>query len=200
MSATSDYSALLIDAGEYAGSNDWVQYFDRFLRLAEMKLNRVLRVSDMEVTAPLLLTNGDATLPSELLELREVKTASGRVLKAWARQALTEKYADYAGSPAGYAIVGNTLQARPRSDETLTLTYYEKIPPLTAIDNTNWLLAKASDVYLYAVAEEVGIWKKDSELVGAAQQLRVAAMTGLKLEDERRRWGNSQVVIGGLTP
>lgn len=200
MSAITDYSALIVDAGEYSGRADIVQIAPRFLRLLEDKLNRVLRLGPMEVTAPLVLSGGDAALPTGFLEAREVKTQAQRVLKVWAKQALTTTFANYGGSPAGYFIVGDTISVRPASDETITLTYYEKIPPLTPVDNTNWLLERAPDVYLYGLCEEIAIWERAADKVAAAQSMRVNALAGLKLEDERRRFGNAQVVVGGLCP
>lgn len=200
MSTISDYASLLVDAGEYAGKNDFAHVFPRLLGLAELKLNRGLRVAEMEVTGTVTLTAGSGPLPTDFLEAVEVKNARGIPIRAVALQQLTESYMGRAGVPAGYAIVGTAINVAPVADGDLTVTYYGKIPALTPANPTNWLLTKAADVYLYALVTEIAIWSKDVEGATAAQQLMALALTGLGIQDERSRWGNAQVVVGGVTP
>ncbi|EHK75201.1 hypothetical protein SM0020_24875 [Sinorhizobium meliloti CCNWSX0020] len=197
----SDYASLLVDAGEYSGREDIAHNFPRFLGLAELKLNRGLRVADMEVTDEISLIDGDGTLPADFLEAREVKNTAGIPIRAVSLQQLTNSYMDRSGTgPCAYAIVGNTIKARPISDQDLTVTYYARIPALTRTNPTNWLLTKAPDVYLFALVNEIAIWAKDVDGASAAQQLLALAINGLKIEDERSRWGNAQLVVGGVTP
>lgn len=196
----SDYASLLVDAAEYSGREDIAHLFARFLGLAELKLNRGLRVADMEKTAAIVLASGDGALPSDFLEAREVKTSANVPIRAVSMQQLTESWAGNSGVPAGYFISGSTLKARPISNQTLTMTYYAKIPALTKAAPTNWLLTRAPDVYLYALVTEIAIWERDAAKVQAMQQLMSLALSGLTIEDERNRWGNGQVVVGGVTP
>ncbi|QRY69175.1 hypothetical protein JVX98_13220 [Ensifer sp. PDNC004] len=200
MTAISDYASLLVDAGEYSGRNDIAHLFPRFIGLAEIKLNRALRVADMEVVGTVTLTGGSGPLPVDFLEAREVKNASGIPIRAVALQQQTASYMGRSGIPAGYAIIGNTINVAPSADGSLTVTYYGKIPALTAAAPTNWLLTKAPDVYLYALVTEIAIWERDVAKVQAAQQLMSLALSGIGIQDERARWGNAQVVVGGVTP
>ncbi len=200
MSAISDYASLLVDAGEYAGRNDIAHMLPRFVGLAEAKFNRALRVSNMETVVTLTPVDGELTLPADYLEAREVRTQCGRQLHARSIQALSSRYGDCGGVPVGYAVVGNAMLIRPKSDQDITILYYAKIPPLTATNPTNWLLERAPDAYLYGLVEEIAIWERDVEKSMAAGGLRTRATAGLMLEDERARWGNSMVTIGGLTP
>ncbi|MBD9592687.1 hypothetical protein IB270_07570 [Ensifer sp. ENS05] len=200
MSAISDYASLLVDAGEYSGRNDIAHLFPRFIGLAETKLNRFLRVAEMEVVDTVAVMSGAGTLPTDFLEAREVKNANGLPIRAVSLQQLTESYAGRSGIPTGYAIVGSTINVRPKGDGDLTVTYYGKIPALTRANPTNWLLEKAPDAYLYALVEEIAIWERDIDKAGTATQLKMLALSGLKIGDERTRWGNAQVVVGGPTP
>lgn len=200
MSTIADYASLLVDAGEYSGRNDIAHLFPRFLGLAELKLNRFLRVADMEVVGTVAFTNGAGALPTDFLEAREVKNANGLPIRAVSLQQLAESYAGRAGIPTGYAIVGSTINVRPVGDGNLTITYYGKIPPLSRTNPSNWLLEKAPDAYLYSLVEEIAIWERDADKAGAALQLKMQALSGLKIGDERTRWGNAQVVVGGPTP
>ena len=196
----SDYASLLVDAGEYAGREDIAHNFPRFLGLAELKLNRRLRVADMEVTDEIALIDGEGTLPADFLEAREVRNASGIPIRAVSLQQLTNSYMGRSGIPTGYAIVGSTLKARPINNQDLTVTYYARIPALTPSNPTNWLLEKGADVYLYALVTEIAIWERDAPKAQAGQQLLALALSGLTVEDERTRWGNAKMVVGGVTP
>ncbi|WP_331374701.1 phage adaptor protein [Sinorhizobium chiapasense] len=195
----SDYASLLADAGDYSGRDDVAHLFPRFLALAELKLNRVMRVADMEKTATVPLAEGEGSLPAAFLEARQVLGADGRALRALPLQEFNSNGTS-AGAPIGYAIVGAAIRVRPKGGENIRLTYYAKIPPLTAEAPSNWLIEKAPDVYLYALVEEIAIWERDAAKAGAAEALKRQAMAGLGLADERLRWGNAEIVIGGLTP
>lgn len=200
MAAISDYASLLVDAGEYSGRDDIAHLFPRFVGLAEAKFNRVLRVGEMEKSGTIVLTDGNGNLPADFLEARMVVSPDGANLVAWSLSELNRRYSNFGGIPAGYAVVGSVLRVRPTASGNVTMDYYATIPPLTVANPTNWLLTKAPDAYLYGVAEEIAIWERDPAKVSAAQGLKVQALRGLNLQDERSRWGNSQVVIGGLTP
>lgn len=200
MVAITDYASLLIDAGEYSGRNDVAHLFPRFVGLAEAKINRVLRTADMEKAGTVVLTDGDGPLPDDFLEAREVLTPDGFTIGAWSLQALTDRYRSRGGYPQGYAVVGSTIMARPTTNGSLTMTYYARIPALSVANPTNWLLLKAPDAYLYALVEEIGIWGKDADAVGAARNMKEMALAGLTLADNRLRWGNGQVTLSGVTP
>lgn len=196
----SDYASLLIDAGEYSGRNDVAHLFPRFIGLAELKLDRALRVREMEHKAAIAIADGEGPLPTDFLEARQMLSASGLPIRAVALQQLAVNAQAGAGSPLGYAIVGNRIKVSPGGDHGLTMAYYRKIPPLSASSPTNWLLEKAADVYLYALVEEIAVWERDAGKAGAAQELKLMALSGLKIGDERARWGDAQMTVGGVTP
>lgn len=195
-----DYASLLVDAGEYSGRNDIAHLFARFLGLAELKLNRALRVSDMEHTAAIAVVDGEGPLPADFLEARQVLSASGLPIRALALQQLAINAQAGAGPPLGYAVVGNRIKVMPGGDHGLTMTYYRKIPPLSSTNPTNWLLEKAADIYLYALVEEIAVWERDAGKAGAALELKLMALSGVRIGDERARWGDAQMTVGGVTP
>lgn len=200
MVAITDYASLMLDAAEYSGRDNIAHVFPRYVGMAEVKLNRALRVADMEVVGTVTITNGDGTLPADLMEVREFRSPTNIPIRAMSLQQLTNAYRDQSGIPKGYAVVGSTVKVRPIASGDCQVTYYGKIPALTPSSPTNWLLTKAPDVYLYAVIAEITIASQDVAKTQAAMQFLGLALQGLQIEDERRRWGNSQVVVGGLTP
>jgi hypothetical protein len=175
------YSDLLVDVGEYTGRNDIAAVFPLLLRLAEAKLNRNLRTAYQETTVALPMVNGVATLPGDFLEARAYTAADGATVNA-------------------FVISGNVITATDAWTGDVTLTYYASIPPLSQDNPTNWLLSLDYNVYLYALAVEVGIWSKNLEMVQAASALRDSAISTVMLNDENARWGRARVVNRDLTP
>lgn len=200
MSAISDYADLLVASQEQGGRNDLAHLFLRFVSLAEVKLNRMLRVSHMDTTANVTVTAGTGTLPTDFLEMREARQSSVYpALRAMDLQALDDRYPS-SGIPAAYAIVGATIHVRPTWTGTLPITYYAKIPALTVAAPTNWLLLKAPAAYLYAVVEQTAIWERDAEKARASAGLLMNEVMSLQADDNRSRFGNSKIAFGGCTP
>jgi len=175
------YAELLTDVGEYTGRSDIAAVFPLFLRLAEAKLNRNLRTSYQETTVALPVVDGEARLPADFLEARAYVAGDIRQTNF---------------------VISNgmiTSLGSPWSGD-LTVTYYAKIPPLSLMNPTNWLLDLDYNVYLYALAVEVGIWAKNAEMAKAAESMRDSAISTVMLNDENARWGRARVVNRDLTP
>ena len=194
-----NFASLLIDASDYSRRTDFSHLYQDFVRRAEAKFNAVLRISNMEKMATVTLVDGAAALPADFLEARSV-VGGGRNLRSASLQYLTERYGQRGGSPDAYVISGAEFQAFPRFAGGVTLDYYAKIPPLTAASPTNWLIELSDAVYLYGVVEEISIWEASPDKVAAVRSLKAEALRDLMLNDERGRWGNAQVRVGGMTP
>jgi hypothetical protein len=200
LSGISDYADLMIATGEQTGQTDIADLFPRLVRFAETKLKRHLRIGDGETNAILPLVNSEMTLPADFYEARDVRMHDGARLIGVSLPEMRLR-AFGSGPPSVFCIVGNLLKVRPRvASGTINMWYYAGFPSLTETPYTNWLLARASDVYLYAVCVEVGIATKNTSLVEAMTSLLEQSLTGLRLEDERERWGMSTVVLTGVTP
>jgi hypothetical protein len=178
---TVNYADLLIDVGEYCGRNDIAAMFPTLLRLAEAKLNRNLRTGYQETTALMPVTDGVAALPADFLEARS--------------------YAANDIRQTDFVVSGNAIMSlgSPWSGE-LTVVYYAKLPPLSYANPTNWLLELDYNVYLYALAVEVGIWAKNADLAKVAESMRDSAISTVMLNDENARWGRARVVNRDFTP
>jgi hypothetical protein len=73
-----------------------------------------------------------------------------------------ERYvATNTGIPTRFAVIGSTIEVRPYPDGAypISITYKRTLPSLSYTNPTNWLLAQASDLYLFnsiAMAEFYG--------------------------------------------
>lgn len=127
------------------------------IALLESDLNndcdfRLLEMQKAQKTTP---NEGDSkiALPDDYLEMDylTVTTAANRPpLTYVSPRDLATKNEDR-GYVQFYSIIGQEIWVYPAfgDSETLEMGFYVKIPALTAVNTTNWLLTKAPDVYLY---------------------------------------------------
>lgn len=202
-----DYTDLLVQVSDYTARDDFAQNFPRFVSYAENKLNRRLRVAQMEVIDSIITdTDGAATLPTDYLEMREVLNASGVVLELSPVKALDEYFGPYSGTSARYSIVNNAFFAVPKSSHEFTITYYGKIPALTATNTTNWMLTDCPMIYLYGVCAEVLGWalatgrEADATKLAAMNGMLNSEVEQLMAADHSARYSNARVLMSGVNP
>lgn len=203
-----DYSDLVGTVTEYSGREDFAHMIPRFVSFLENKLNRKLRVGDMEQIATLTTDSaGAADLPADYLEMRELVNATGKPLENRPLTALDDTFRFRSGTPEGYAIVGSVLYVLPIAEAEFLITYYEKIPGLSVTNTSNWLLAGHPNVYLYGVLAEVHGWAaasgRDPEgatKAAAASQMMGTELAALESLDRSQRYSNSRMMLRGVTP
>lgn len=174
-----------------------------FITLAHNRIERKLRVADMEDSATITLTSGSGSLPSDFLQARRVVTegSPSRVLSVISPDEALQMYPDaLAGSANFYTIIGSTIKTYPASSSNLTLSYYAKIPVLSDAEPTNWLLEKAPELYLYGALVEAAPYMQDDQRVMVWGQLYERAFTDLQKTDEAQRWSGAAVRVQGATP
>ena len=202
-----DYSDLFAQVSDYTGRTDFGQVFPRLVSFAETTFNRRLRVSGMETIVELITdTQGSVDLPADYLEMRELLDSTGRPLDLYAVRALDEHYQTMPGSLVGYSIVGGKLFVIPENSQSLTATYYAKVPALTPANTTNWLLEDAPLVYHYALIAHVLAWavasgrEADAGRAQAAATIAANELDAFQTEDNLKRYSNGRVLIGGVCP
>lgn len=171
-----------------------------FIGMVELRLNRTLRVAEMETPATVTLTDGANALPADFEEARTVSGQWGPL------ELISPDYASghFATNPGGcprfYTVSGNTLQTYPAGSGLLSLTYYAKIPALTDASPTNWLLAKAPDLYLYGALLEGAPFMLDDPRLQTWTLLFQKGVTDLQNADKGKRWANARARVSGPTP
>jgi hypothetical protein len=144
-----------------------------FVQLFEAKMNRVLRVPQMEQrsTALVDLSSDEPefiSLPSDFQSMRTVRlngvTGKPRLSFMTPTQLSDYRYSvdNVTDQPCYFAIVGNELELAPTPGEayTLEMVYRKNIPAL-ASNSTNWLLDLAPDLYLYGTLLESAPYIKE---------------------------------------
>ncbi|AGA64770.1 hypothetical protein B488_07780 [Liberibacter crescens BT-1] len=189
-----DYATLLMDVKHYATKKSLPAMFNVFLQRVENRLNRELRLREMEKKLVVSLKDGCASLPEDYLEMRRVQDDQGKRLPCLSLES-------FSGEREGYMITANILCVSSSShNKDIHLLYYGRLPALRPDNPRNWLLDKASDIYLYGLIEEISIWEENPDKAAAADVLLQEAIRRVQVNDHRARWGTAAVTLSGLTP
>jgi len=196
MPAFADYLDLRFAVGDYVGNRNISDVMPRLVQMAESRLNRELRTTWQVKDGTLAFNEGAATLPADFLEMLHVYGLNGHQIKSGP----LSDYQRPGSSFDRYEIQGNSITIRGFSGGR-QFQYYAKLPTLTASASaSNWLLEQFPDVYLYAVGLEAAKFLKDLELVQVTDAMLRQSLKSVKIDDERHRWSNTSVRIGGPTP
>ena len=158
-----NYTQLLSAIAELMHRTDLSGSIQTFVRLTEAKLNRHLRVRQMEIDlATTTITNNQITLSTDVADVKSL-WVPGYEATPLERQAFdTVKAGGTQGLPTMYARKGvSDLYLNGAGDVLGVL--YQKIPALSDSNLTNWLLDEHPDVYLYGSLVQAAIYTKDDK-------------------------------------
>lgn len=147
------YSTLQSTIADYLNRADLTAQIPTFIQLAEADFNTRLRTREMIVRAEAQSSNEFVQLPADWLEAINLHIIDG----AQPLRFVTLDEADYINKQqiftnvAAYSLMNGAIELipAPGADIDIEMIYYGKITPLSSEVATNWLLAKAPDVYLY---------------------------------------------------
>lgn len=202
-----NYSDLTSAIASWLNRSDLTSQIPDFVALLESRLNRELRVRQMETTDTSVTVAGTDTyaLPTDWLEFRNLKlnTSPPRLLE-YRNPAESEfaTWSDQTGEPRYFYVVGSNYRLIPTPDSVYTVArlYYTKIPGLQA-NSTNWLMTAYPDIYLFGSLLEAADFVMNIEMRPVWQARFDASMAMLRMADERARWNSGPLVVRpGVVP
>jgi hypothetical protein len=159
-----------------SATSDMTTNIPKYVGLAEVMIRRELHLRAMDQTeASLTIDDGTASVPTGFqavlsMALTDDPYNQVRALPLDQLQKLDPTNAT--DKPFYYARSGSLFRFYPRTDATAQLIYRRNLTPLSADDDTNWLLAGHPDVYLYGslihadrrlIGPRLGEWKEGFE-------------------------------------
>jgi hypothetical protein len=172
---------------------DIVPMIPDFIVLAETDLNERVRHRNMQKRSTTTVTDYRVALPQDWIEAINVQmTANGKSSQVFyaSPENLDEIRAlgSQSGIPTHFGIVGCELElVPPPANALIEMTYYGRIPALSDIAPTNWLLTARPDAYLYGALTHAAPYLEEDSRVALWVGARDAAITMLNDADKRAR-------------
>ena len=156
-----NYTDLQSTIASYLARSDLTAQIPDFIRLAEVRLRRDIRIRQMLNSSTTTTTGGDDTisLPIDFLELRDlfVVTNPIRDLKYLSPSIFSRNgRVTESGLPVFYTIIANEFKFAPAPDAeyTVRMLYYASPSYLTDTNQSNVVLAYCPDLLLYGALIE----------------------------------------------
>ena len=170
-----DYLDLRFAVSDLVGSREISDVMQRLVLQAEIVLNRRLRTQWQIVEFTPTWTGNEAPLPDDFEQL--------------------------VGSDNQLSASNGTLYRKPYRTFPDDICYYAKIPTITTSPtSSNWLLEQFPDAYLFATAYQAAKHLNLPDLATGMDQALTGELMAIKVEDERARYSNQSVRVGGCTP
>ena len=151
------YSELKTAVANYLARTDLTDQIPDFIRFAELRLRRELRIRQMLKSVTTATTGGDSTveLPSDFLEIRDFAVVTNPIQPlTYSSPAVFSRNtrSTESGKPLDYTILAAEFQLAPVPDGayTLKLLYFAAPTFLGDTNSSNVFLANSPDALLYA--------------------------------------------------
>jgi len=175
--AKSTFGGLKTAIADTLNRSDLTSAIPDWVTMATVQIQRRLLmdgpVRQMLGSSTLNITSEYTNLPADFEGLRAIVLStmsnSGQVQfcepEKIAEQKIMRPNQD--GDPQLFSIVGNQIQFWPWNTGTYTaqINYWQSLPALSAPTDTNWLLTKYPDAYLYTALLQSAPYLKDDDRV-----------------------------------
>ena len=186
-----NYSDLKTSVANYLGRSDLTAQIPDFISLAEIRLNRSLRIRQMLKTVTSSTAGGDSTvgLPSDFLEIRDIYLdANPRISISYLSPSSFTRDARAAesGQPVFYTLRSNEIEFAPIPDTayTVVMLYYGKPEALSDSNPSNEFMANCPDALLYGALLEAEPYLMNDARTQVWSSLYQNAVTSLNESDE----------------
>jgi hypothetical protein len=153
--AITSYSTLKTAIEAWTHRGDISAYVDDFIDLAEARMNRVIRSSQMEEESTITPASGLVTMPTGWLVVRNVKLNTNPVQTLeYVTPAEMDRLANGQTEAGKYTISGDQIKLDAATSYDVIVEYYLKITALDDTNTSNWLLETHPDAYLYGALAE----------------------------------------------
>jgi hypothetical protein len=173
---------------------DIVAMIPNFIVLAETDFNDRVRHRLMHRRSTTTATDYRVALPQDWLEAVNIQVTADNAHPSQVFYASPENLDEIrdrgnsGGIPTHFGIVGSELEFVPAPDGALIeMTYYGRIPALSDLNPTNWLLTARPDAYLYGALTHAAPYLMDDARVATWVGARDAAITNLNDADRKAR-------------
>lgn len=201
MSFTS-YADLQTAIAGYLARSDLTTQIPDFIRLAELRLRRDLRIRQMlkSVTTATVANDETVELPSDFLEVRDFVVVGNPIqpLNYYSPSAFNRNTRTWEiGKPLDYTVLANDFQLAPVPDGVYTLKMFYFAAPafLSSTNTSNVFLANTPDALLYGALLEASPYLMDDARINTWGTMFDRAMASITRSDEQGQYSGVPLVI-----
>jgi hypothetical protein len=184
--ALANYTQLQAAIASWLDRDDLTAAIPDFITLAEARFNRELRVREMITRKQALSDKQYVQLPADWIEAKNIQIGINPLTYKTVDELDQLRTQPLVGAPRYYTILGSTLELlpTPSDDVQIEMAYYKTIPAV-ASSNTNWLLTKAPDLYLYASLLQAAPFLDNDERAAMWEAFTTKTVEALNVEASR---------------
>lgn len=163
---------------------------DDLVRLAESELSRELETREMEASITFDVSTVSHALPVDYLahlSLNAVGVINNSQINYIAPDVFDEKR-EMVGGPCNFTIVGEEMLFWPAPSDpvTIRMRYRKTLPALSDTNDTNWLLDKYPDAYLFGALAEASQYVNDTARLQTYVARRDRAISMINKVDKKK--------------
>ena len=216
-----DYASLQTAIASWLARADLTAQIPTFIQLAEARMNKDLRVLEMQTEYVAAISPSRAlSLPGEVLEIQSVRAeVFGKYFETPPLPPARLQDRDVNSAvPFGYVRVGDQLYiiggrapsetipgpGEPVDNVFFSVLYLSKLPVLGSVTDigtplepqlvettSNWLLLKEPGLYLYAALIEASPYLQDDARTLVWAEQYKSILTAMRIADDNARYGNA---------
>lgn len=188
------YSELKTAVTDYLHRSDLASQVATFIARAELYLFRQLDIKATETSTSGVTSGASIALPSDCAQVTRVSVTTSGVEASLDYFAQPVDYVSGLTAPNYFSLESGALRLHdaPGTGYTYTLYYIPVIAPLSDTVTTNWLLANAPDLYLYAVALEGARYVRNAQEVD-----KLGPLVNMLIESVRSKAARRHLPMGG---
>ena len=162
----STFADLKNEIADYLDNDGLSDKIETFIRLAEARHERDIRVRQMITRTQSPFIDRYLALPDDFLEMRGLRILTNPVTvpQQISFHEMNRVRSESYGKPAFFTVHDDIeFDKSPDSLYTAEMVYYAKFEPLSDSNQTNKLLIRAPDLYLYGalIAAEPYLWNDE---------------------------------------
>lgn len=201
-----DYQTLKSTLTSYLHRSDLEDMIPTFVTMAESRVNRDVKLIEMEVRATTTVSSGTnrIPLPDDFQELYNIQVNGDDGKTVMEQLSLVQMDVIYqdatTGTPIHYARTGLTLEIQPvpGEDVELEIIYRKRFDSLSEDSDTNDLLENDPSIYVYAAMLEASPFIQADERVPLWKEYYIAEVDGLNARAESQRFSGAPLQIRNL--
>ena len=198
--ALANYTDLKTTIANYLARDDLTSQIPDFIKLAEIRLSRDIRINEMLSNTALTLVSNEATLPSNYLEMRSIYFNSNpyTTLEYQTPDLFSRNmWNTDSGTPVYFSIIGDKIKFAPTNDsaDTLQLFYYAKPAELSNSNLTNVWTANCMDALLYASLGESEAYLMNDPRIQTWAALYDRSLAAIAKNDSYKKNPNIELAV-----